>query len=36
MKASGQLAGIADYMGISLEVNDNHTIYIFQTYSLDI
>ena len=25
-KASGQLVGIADYMGASLEMNDSHTI----------
>ena len=27
-KASGQLVGIADYMGASLEMNDSHTIKI--------
>ena len=25
-KASGQLVGIADYKGVSLEMNDNHRI----------
>ena len=25
-KASGQLVGIADYMGAKLEINDSHTI----------
>ena len=28
-KASGQLVGIADYMGASLEVNDKHTMHMY-------
>ena len=35
-KASGQLVGLADYMGVSLEVNDNHTMQSFQTYRWNI
>ena len=30
-KPGDQLVGIADYMGASLEMNDNHTIQNFQT-----
>ena len=28
-KTSDQLVGIADYMGTSLEVNDNHTMHMY-------
>ena len=29
---SDQLVGIADYMGASLEVNDNHTLHMYIKY----
>ena len=31
-KTSDQLVGIADYMGTSLEVNDNHTMHMYIKY----
>ena len=35
-KASGQLVGIADYLGASLEMNDSHTIKIISNIQTDI
>ena len=29
-KTSDQLVGIADYMGTSLEANDNHTMHMYK------
>ena len=31
-KTSDQLVGFADYMGTSLEVNDNHTMHMYIKY----